>query len=231
MIVFWILFLLIILISGVLAFLSMKDFRQEPKELSSDNGLFLIRKPFALSLELFDLLHQNCQKLGLIISLERLFKGGESALVLFGPKIVLSALASSLDLIELEDYSQGEVGILGWEIGIVGNIHIQRTSLFLDFPKLLQGEQVWYQIVLQAQKGRAKQFIAQIRVIVVISDDNRRKEISKLLQARKGPWIKIPQKFSSLQIVNFYQKRNIVGRPHVKLTGEEIVKLWSLPKN
>ncbi len=230
MIAFWILFLLIILISALLAFLSMKDFRQEPQQFNQDNGLFLIRKPFALSSKLFDYLHQSCRKLGLIISLERLFKGGESALVIYGPKNILLALAQSLDLIELEDYSQKDFGILAWEMGVSGNTPFQKESLFLDFPRLLSGEQVWYQIVLQAQKGRVKQFIAQIRVIILISDEHRKKMVSSTLH-RRGSLIKIPQKFSSLQIVDFYQKRSIAGRSHVKLTGEEIVKIWSLPKS
>lgn len=229
MILFWILFLLIVLISAILAILSMKDFKQSPQDFSTDNGLFLIRKPYALTLELFDRLHLNCVQEGLIISLERLFKGGESALVLYGPKRMLLNLTQSLDLIELEDYPRSEE-ILIWEIGVRTPKHYQvEESLFLDFPKLLSNEQVWYQIVLQAQKGESKKFIAQIRVIVLISDENRRNEISRVLQAGRGSFMKVPKPLSSETLMNFYMKRSLLGKTFLKLTGEEISKLMSLP--
>lgn len=232
MIFFWILFLLVILISGLLAYLSMKDFRQEPQDFSLDNSLFLIRKPHGLTIKLFDWLHLNCERDGVIIGLERLFKGGESALTLYGPKKILTPLVPSLDLIELEDYVREEINVPVWEIGVRNLKHNRvEKSLFSDFPKLFQGEQVWYQIVLQAQKGKSKRFIAQIRVMVLISDANRKKEVSGVLQARQGLLIKIPQKFSSLQMMDFYRKRSMIGRDSLKLTGEEIAKLWSLPKS
>lgn len=230
MIVFWILFLLVILISGFLAYLSMKDFREEPQDFSSDNCLFLIRKPHVLTPKLFDWLHINCERDRVIVSLERLFKGGESALTLYGPKKILVPLVSSLDLIELEDYVREEIKVSVWEIGVRNLKHNRvEKSLFSDFPKLGQSEEVWYQIVLQAQKGESKKFIAQIRVMVLISDEHRKKEVSGVLQVQKGPLIKIPQKFSSLQMMDFYRKRSMIGRDQLKLTGEEIAKLWNLP--
>lgn len=231
MILFWILFLLIVFISAILAYLSMRDFGKSPQDFAQYNSLFLIRKVDALTPKLLEWLYQRTEKSGKIFSLERLFKGSESALVIYGPSKMLLELTSTLDLIELEDYARQEVEASVWEMGVKGKVGPQKESLFLDFPKLDKGEQVWYQIVLQAQKGKNSQFSCQIRVAVLSSDLKRRKKLSEALQTPKRHFVKIPQAFSTTQILDFYRKRSMVGRTYAKLTEDEIVKTWKLPKS
>ncbi|MEK7617383.1 MAG: hypothetical protein AAB414_05010 [Patescibacteria group bacterium] len=228
MIFFWVLFLIVILISLILAFMSMKDFRQNPKDFNLDYGLFLVRRPSSLTPQVFDYLHQEFEKTGLIISIERLFKGRESAIVLYGPRKILINF-TTLDLLELEDYTNKLTGASIWQMSARKKNGI-RGSLFLDIPKLFKEEEILWQIILQAQKGGSRQFRAQILVAVLISDENRKKEISMFLQAQKGDLIKVPQNLSSIQMMNFYQKRTILGRSKLTLTGGEIAKLLSLPK-
>lgn len=228
MILFLILFFSVILISLILAYLSMKNFEQSPKDFSLDNGLFLIRKPSALTADIFDTLHQMIEREGLIISVERLFKGRESAMVLYGPAKVFEALKSTLDLLELEDYSRKVSEASIWQMGTRLKNRQLDGSLYLDLPKLENEEQVWWQIVLKAQKSSG--FRAQIRVAVLISNEARRKEISEALQAQKGSLIKIPQPLSSMQMIDSYRKRSILEENNIKLTGQELARLSSLPK-
>ena len=231
MTLFWILFLLIILISLLLTYLSMRDFEEGPQDFGAENGSFLIRKPHPLTAELFDFLYKVMRKDNVIISLERLFKGGESALVLYGPKKALSTLTQSLDLIELEDYINGKDPNI-WQIGTktLGEYHKITKSIFADFPKLLDGEQVWFQMVLQPDK-KLRHFKGQIRAVSLSSDPRRKKQLSVALQTPKNQLLKLPLPFSSIQMIDFYKKRSIVGRTRIELTDGDIIKIWSLPQS
>lgn len=234
MILFWVLFLLIILISFSLAYLSMKDFQTSPEDFSTQNGLFLIRKPERLTPKVMSFLYEATKGKGLILTLERLFKGSQSALVIYGPKSVLEGLIPTLDMIELEEYSapiksesDGEIEVSAWEIGI--RKKFSKESLFLNFPKLESREQIWYQMVLQAQKG-STQFNAQVRVVIVSQDLKRRENLFNALMS-KSSLVKIPKPYSSIQMLDFYKKRSYLGAIHFKLTGEQIINLWGLPQS
>ncbi len=227
MILFWLLFIIIILISVILAYLSMRDFQTSPEDFGGQNSLFLIRKPQGLTSQIISTIHEATQKMGLIVTLERLFKGRESALVIYGPKKILEAFNSALDMIELEDYLDGEIKASAWEIGIK-KPKASWISLFLNFPSLEVGEQIWYQLVLQARRGINKQFSSQVRVVVVSPEAQRREKLLNDLMD-KSSLVKIPKPYSSVQMLDFYKKRSMLGNTYFKLTGEEIVKLWSLP--
>lgn len=231
MIAFWILFLLIILISLMLAYLSMRDFEEGPEDFGPDNGIFLIRKPAPLTADLMDYLYKIIRVDNVIISLERLFKGGESALVIYGPRKPLEALTKALDLLELEDYTNAS-GPMIWQVGTkkLGEYHRITKTLFSDFPKLEAGEQVWYQLVLQPEKKKLSHFKAQIRTVVVSEYPKRRKQLAEALQKPKNNLLKIPLPFSTPQMVEFYKKRSIVGRGRIDLTAGDIIRFWTLPK-
>lgn len=212
MIVFGILFLLIVIISALLAFGSMKDFRY---------GVFLIRKPQALTPRLLLYLHQTAKKSGLFFSLERLFKGFESALVIYGPKKVMIGL-TSLGLLELEDYCLGEIEALVFEISFKSSSRPLEKSLFLDFPKLEGQEQIWFQFLLQAQKEKNPTFKGKIRVAVLSLEAERLKKLSEVLIKT----LKVNLSYENMEV---YRKRSWIGKTHSKFTVDEIVKAWKLP--
>lgn len=229
MILWLALFALVIAISFVLALQSMRDFQESPKHFNTEYGLFLIRNTLGLTEQVLDSFHNQIIKDGLIISFERLFKGSKSALVIFGPKDILLAFQSKLNLLELEDYTViNKDHATAWEVGVKGgNIKIEETdNFFANFPALSQAEQFWWQLTLQA-KNQKEGFYSQIRAVVISSDLGRRKKISELLQnLSSGHLSKIPKPFTSIQIVEFYQNRNLGKDPtNPTLQTKEILKM------
>lgn len=227
MIIFWIIFVLIILVSLVLAYISMKDFRQTPEDFGLGNTLFLIKRPIGLTTSLLNSLHQALESGAMIVSFERLFKGGESALTIYGPKNILVQFTQNLDLVELEDYIGGERAVLAYELG-TGKSPQNPGSLFSDFPKLTKEEQVWYQLVLQPQR-RDGEFKCEIRVVVVAGEEARRKRLAEALQGEGSGFIKIPKPLTTLQMMDAYQKRSMMGKSYFKLTTPLLLNLVALP--
>lgn len=222
----WILlFLLVIAASFVLALKSMKDYREIPEKTGESYGLFLIRRSRALTKELLNALHDNFLQTGLVISFERLVKGDKSALVVFGPKGILTGFKDTLNLVELEEYTGINVKeASAWEVGVKGG------QYFKNFPSLSADEQFWWQLVLSAKKGKSasdKLFQGQIRAVVVCEDHSRRVHLSQILQnLAPGKFIKLPKAFSTEQIVDFYQKRSF--QPNGKsasLSSSEVMEL------
>lgn len=221
MIIWLILFVIIILISFILAYLSMRDYQEIP-EKKLQYSVYLIQNPEALNSETLNGMHQSIKR-GEILSLERLFKGEQSALVIFGPKPVLQNL-ESLNLLELEDYT-GVKGddALAWEL----TLRDQGVSgyIFNQMPELETEEQFWWQIVLQTYSKNYlselidrlrglqplsdnKAFQAQIRAVLVVPSEQRRKKLKVLLENLADNLIKIPRPYTSLQILEFYTQRS-----------------------
>lgn len=119
MMVLWIvLFILVLAISFILALKSMTDYQEVPK---GDNGLFLIRQ----TKQLKDLLDASTN-----IVLERLFKGKQAALVVFGPRQIVEKYKNHLDLVELEDYTNVDKDqVVAWEIGIKERLQVTGDRL------------------------------------------------------------------------------------------------------
>lgn len=150
------LFFIIIAISFLLAYQSMKDFAEKPSALGKDYSLFLIRNPQALSIKLLEELHALTLKTGHIITLERLFKGPKSAVVIFGPKSILDNYPD-LNLLELEDYTNiPETDIIAWEVGTKDPVlfHFEPVSVFKQLPKLNESQQFWWQLTLRGSKDK-----------------------------------------------------------------------------
>ena len=155
MLFFWLTILSIVLVlSFLLAMRSLKNSQTKIKPSSTPQSLFLIRNPDQITTELLEKLHQTQTSL----SFEKLFKGSEQALVLFGPKGLEQRLPE-LGLLELEDYlipkeqtfsnkDQTKVNAdqaFGWQIALQPG---------MDKPDLSQlnlgvDEQLFYQIILE----------------------------------------------------------------------------------
>lgn len=232
--IFWVLlFILVVLISFFLAMQSMRNFREVPQAQEKDYGLFLIRKTINITTDFLDQLHTQILKEGFIVSFERLFKGSESTLVLFVPRKIAQNYLTSLDLIEIEDYTDvPKEDILGFEMGTKSSGNKNNKNLqnfFGNFPKLADDETVWWQLIIMAKKESF--FEVCPRVIVKGRDLIRAAEIeNKLHHLAGGFLIKIPKPYSIGQILQFYKQRNIGKDLHnPTFTSNEVLNLIRLP--
>ena len=100
-------FFVIILISSVLAYRSMRDYEEFP-EASDLNSLFYVGNPQNLSEETLKKLHDISQNK--FFSLERLIKGKEKVWVIFGSRDLVQKLPE-LGLVEIEDYLSDSAGL------------------------------------------------------------------------------------------------------------------------
>jgi hypothetical protein len=208
MIIWLFLALVVIIISFILAYNSMKDFSQTPSS-QEPLGIFLIRNITYLDNNLLEKLHQKLLKNSKIVSLERLFKGGKEAVILVGEKDS-AAEFPELNLLELEDYSSRVTEAIVWEIGTKDqeNFHsdsqISLADFSKSFPTLAEDEQIWLQLLLKPNKDK-KTFTSQIRAAVI---SPRAKEVaSQLINLAAGKLTKFPRPITTSEMLNFYKRR------------------------
>lgn len=214
--------MLVMAVSFVLALTSMRDFTEIPSRTGGDFSVFLIRQIRGLNEQFFNLLYNDLKHTGLNISFERLFKGKESALVVFGPKKLLMSYKDFLNLLELEDYTSNvNIGqMTAWEVGIKNTSQLN-TEGFKNALLLSDDEQFWWQLVLWVNKQSL--FQAQIRAIAISSDAERRKSLTKTLQNLSNTgFIKLPKAFSDTQLIDFYKKRSFQKDNRQSLRSDEL---------
>lgn len=194
----------------------MRNFQEIPHR-EVEYSLFLVGKPKALTDEIIAFIHKETSRLGLILSIEKLFKGKKEAVVIFGPKQILEKLNESLELLELEDYVKvDENSVIAWEMGVGSPREAGKKSdvdnFFTAIPELLELEQVWWQVGLLAENKKTS-FRVQIRVVVVSPDEKRRKALGQIIQNIGGDYIvKLPQAYSSLQILSLFNQRSVQSK-------------------
>lgn len=217
MILWIILFALVLLISYVLALRSMRDFTFVPT--SADYSLFLVRNIRGLNGHMLKLIQQDLQKTNLAVSFERLFKGHESALVVFGPRTILSKFVEPLNLLELEDYTNVDKDMVaGWEIGVKDNPKSD-SQTFKPVPILEQQERFWWQVI--AWKGGT-----HIRCLVVSADVAKRKNLAQVLPHFPSSRLtRLPKAFSNAQVFEAYKKRSFPKEKKLIQETNEILKL------
>lgn len=215
--ILWIaLFLLIVGISFVLAYRSMRDYQEIPNNTKVEYGLYLVRQMENFNANFLDSISPLILDEGLIISLERLFKGKKAALAIFGPKKVLEKFIPNLNLLELEDYTidcdSRDVSI--WEMGAKNaslknpdSLHILTESL----SQLGEEDQFFWQVILGVKKIKVELFFqTQIRAVVYSKDPLRKKMLTSLLSdLQLGMLKKIPKPFSTEQMLIFYHLRSL----------------------
>ena len=254
MILWFILFFLIIAISFVLAYQSMKDYVEKPANLNV-YSLYLIRNLQALTIAILDEIYSALRTQDSLISFEKLFKGQKNALVVFGPKTILEKFDPQLNLLELEDYTNVDPNIVvAWEMAIKDASLLQNPSPILK-PNLTETEQFWVALVLQAKKGLlsslvsqkkefqvakarenqkdgVKQFSGQIRAALVSDDPIRRKNLALSLEnLGEGKLVKIPRPFTSSQLLESYKSRVLQLQPtsnSLTLTAREVLALLKI---
>ncbi len=217
--IFWILlFILVVVISFLLAYLSMRNFQEAPTSQDKDYGLFLIRKTVNLTPSLLSDFHQKMLKENFILSFERLFKGNQSTLVIFAPRKLIQSYVVILDLVELEEYTNVDSAkTLVFQMGSkqkgqVGSL----DNFFAEFPDLSADEFIWWQLILHAKKNGEFEILPRVAFSA--------KE--KAFQNLAGFLHKIPRPFSNEQMFKFYQNRVFAkGAHNLHLEKEAVLKL------
>lgn len=214
MILWLALFFLVIAISFILALQSMREYQEIPLKSKEEYGLYLIRNVINLDAKLLKSLREHIAADGLLISIERLFKGQKAALTIFGPKRVLGNFRADLSLLELEDYSLNlnNTDIYIWEMGTKNKeLKIENLQpIFSNLPALSEEEQFFWQVVLGAKEGRSEAFQSQIRAAVYSKDPARRRELALLFQNLSNDGlIKVPRPYSPEQMTSFYRLRSL----------------------
>ncbi len=132
MLIWIIIFVIIILISSVLAYRSMKDYEEVPDD-SVLMSVFYIRSPENFNAEILRKIYEFLYPRREFFSIEKLYKGKEKALVLYGPRD-LTNLLPELNLFELEDYLVGEgESYLGEDMD--KKVDVNRSVTWLVEPK------------------------------------------------------------------------------------------------
>lgn len=202
----------------------MHDFEIKPN-LRLEYGTFLVKNPKNLNQEFLAPLFSELAKSNLLISFERLFKGHEGVLVVYGPKNILLNYQDQFNFLELEDYTRADLNNISlWEVEVRDKLNFRDK-----FPNLLEHEQIWFQIILRPNKKDLSFFPTRVRVVLVSQGDDRLKELTKEFQDNyKSTLPKIPKPYSKDQILQFYKKRSFIkeGGRDINLKIEDILNLW-----
>lgn len=246
MIIWAVLVLSILVISFILALYSMSDFVEKPAKLKIAYSLYLIRRPEDFTQELLDELCQHLLPSKLLLSVERLFKGGKNALAIYGPKTILEKYSQRLGLLELEDYSLtiGNAQALSWELGfrdtkVAADEKIQlnlKGQDFLWWQEVIQPAHRWFLSGLNGSQNTQKKaiFCTAIRVILTVADLKTRQESENLLlkEFKRLGFYLVPTIYSHNQRVRFYQERALpiaLGLA-TKLSSTQVLKMLQLLK-
>lgn len=213
MILVIILFILVFLISFFLALYSMRDFQHTPSK-RGEYGVFLVKNLNNLNQNSLSAILTEAKQQNFLISFEKLFKGSESALAIFAPRLLLSKF-NQLNLLELEDYTNENLTNMNiWEAEIRDT-----KSLKINLPKLALDERIWIQAVVKNN--------VQLRIIAYSQNLERLKQITGQFQTNfKNSLPKWPKPYSKTQLFEFYKTRSFIkGEKTVKLNVENILNL------
>jgi len=185
-------FFIIILISSVLAYRSMRDYEEFP-DSGSLNTLFYVGNPSNLNVEILKKMHDFFLSQKQFFSLEKLIKGKEKAKVIFGPRDMAKSFPE-LNLVEIEDYLADEGGFLSPDFDKKVNVNQAlswliepknnpKKSLLINNEELRSlwvedGQKVFIQSVLMPLE-KSNDFQATLRVMVADPDPIKRVGLAK----------------------------------------------------
>lgn len=179
MFMFWIaIFLIAIVISSLLAYRSMKNLQDIPAP-GLPYGLFLIRNKAVFNKETLEKLYVWSLNLKATFSLEKLFRGSQSAFVVFAPLGIVEFLPE-LQLLQLENYLPKVSDSFVWQISpklspkklVVGEAFLKKVNLS-------EQQQFFWQVVCFPQKKGWLQ--VTIRAMVVDQEQMKRIELAKAI--------------------------------------------------
>lgn len=197
---FWIILVLIVgALSFILAFRSMKNYKEVPKDKENFSN-FLIRDKTHLDDQIIQQLHSFLKGKNTIAAFERLVKGEEDVTLLFGPASLVENFPT-LDLFEVEDYlltsgvdhplaKANKVfvnQVSAWEVLPKKHTNLEIKEGFLKGLGLGENQRFFMQVILQPQEDKNNSqnypFQATIRCMVVEDEPSRRVEVYKKLSS------------------------------------------------
>lgn len=207
--------ILIVSISFFLAYRSMKDYQEKPHK-KVPHGIFLVQNPQSFNESILTDIYQKAKSHGSIISIEKLYKGPEKALVLFGPISILQQYPH-LHLLELEDYTHklSESHIRCIEIGYKDKAYKQ---LILDATRLTppvvidHESRLFYQFVCQPNHTPST-YQVTFRIAIITSNQPQREEIFQKAIGRIQLFTNLTRKLkpqTSRQLFQNYKHRSII---------------------
>lgn len=248
----WSLIILSILaISVFLAVRSMHDFQEDPARAGLEYGLFFIQKPGAL-ITLLPTLYSQLLKERLIVSFERLNRGGKIALVWYAPKLIAGKYDKELGLVEIDDYTnktdRKNVSVLEFKPTQVTDSTV-RTVATVSASEDAQIEQVWWQLVIQPASPvwteklshfiwhgsfgqesvkEGNQFYGVARLVVVGENSRKREEywLKASQQAKASGFEPLRSVYTSAQKLQYHSKRLLPIAQVIKtqLAASEVVQ-------
>ncbi|MBI2022918.1 hypothetical protein HYS97_03665 [Candidatus Daviesbacteria bacterium] len=219
----------VLIISFILAFRSMKGFKEIPQS-KIPNSLFLIRNTLEFNEETVRSLGDYAKVLDSQIAFERLFRGQETALVIYGPKTLPGAFPK-LNLLEIEDYL-GKTSVdesIGWIISGKIAPAITNANIFAGL-KLGESQKIYWQIVCFGPAKSDGLFQATIRVLILDKSPAEKAELAKKLKAlieEKTGLLQKSREESTSQVFEEFVKRSLSPRELSKfsLRSGEILSL------
>jgi len=192
---FWlILFLIIAALSFVLAKRSVKNAETKVKIPDEPRSLFLIHNPEAIDESLLAKIHQQLLEEKTVLSFERLYKGNESVLTIYGSQN-LPQLLPELNLLELEDYlvpkertfEVKEGNKINADQAFIWSVPIKAglgQGSLLNNLDLGSDEHFFFQLVLQAipdKKDQTNQFKVTARALAATKNRMEKVALAKRL--------------------------------------------------
>lgn len=231
MIIWFIIAVVIIIGSAVLALLSIRKYSHSYTN-KVNFGVFLIQNPKIIDQEFFDQLLSKFSAQRLTFSFETLIKGLDKAFVAYMPKY-LSFHFPRAQFLEIEDYSQ-QIGIENLDIyavSLLESVNFTQTQSLLSGLNLSPPEQVFYQVVTRpifTNAENSKQFRGNIRLVIVATNPTRRNEIYQTLLIRlANSHLSISEKLDPKAYLSEYLKREISSKnePKFSLSVSELTNL------
>lgn len=189
------LFIVVIFIAFILAYLSVLNLKTVKKSQEDIFGVFLVRN---IQEQFYPQLISEKYP----FSLERLFKSDKSTLVIYGARNLLKKFEKELKLLELEDYTEGveEKSVTAWVVDSKYSKKVLDKEFINKFPVLPDQEQFWFQQVLMPPKDSSNAFLIQSRAVYIGTSEER----IALLKSLTGSDV---ADFSSGDVFSDYKKR------------------------
>ncbi|MBI2596472.1 hypothetical protein HYW46_07125 [Candidatus Daviesbacteria bacterium] len=203
---------------------------QEKPLLNPSYGLFLIRNKSAFNLETIIKLHGWASGLKAYFSLEKLFKGSQSASVIFAPLSVVDFLPE-LQLLQLETYLPGVENTYVWSIApnkTPKKITVDET--FLQEISLTDEQQFFWQVVCFPQKGSS--FNVTVRAMVKDNEQVKRIGLAKTIDRHILDCTGLIKQRdeTNTELYNAFENRSLIKKEALNflLTAREILNIASL---
>jgi hypothetical protein len=242
-----ILFIIVVVVSFILAYRSMKDFKEIPITPNVEYGLFLIKNITLLDKLYLERIHKFSLEQKSIISFERLLKGGESVLVIYGPKNILTSFPE-LELVELEDFllpisspqnfdDPNKVSVnqsLGFQISSKADPKksVIVSPEFLKNLNLEESQKLFWQVVVASLK-EDNNFQVTLRALVNEPNAGTRAELAKKISSHivEKTGLSLSQRDETTsKVFDDFKKRALIPSEVTKfnVTSEELLGLLGL---